>query len=323
LINADYKSPKKQRPRKKKHTKRDPKENFGELLQLDATPFDWFGIGKNYALHGAIDDNTGIVTALHMTENECLQGYTEITRDTLLNYGVPLSMYADKHTIFRSPKTSKNDEEGLDSNLTQYGKSLDELGVNIIFANSPQAKGKIERLWETLQSRLPVEFELQVIKTIEEANKYLKSTYLKMHNDKFAKPIKQSISVPWNTENNIDDILCVREERKLDNACTFSFKGKILRVIQKEDSYIPAKSKVTVLVNIRYGIRVQYEGLVYETVETTREKTSKTKNENTQQKTFIKPYLLHSTPEWKQIWHSQSYQDTLIFLHELFLEKAA
>jgi len=84
-----------------KHRRRKRKASAGEMLQIDATPYDWFDDGNNYALHGAIDDATGIITGLYMTQNECLQGYFEVMRHTILVFGVPLSAYSDKHTIFR------------------------------------------------------------------------------------------------------------------------------------------------------------------------------------------------------------------------------
>ena len=171
LKEAGIESPKKHR-KTVKHRRRKRKARAGELLQIDATPFDWLSIGIPFALHGSIDDATGKLTGLYMTQNECLQGYFEVSRQTILGFGVPLSMYSDKHTIFRSPLTGKKEELGEEANLTQFGRALAELGVNIIHAHSPQAKGRIERVWNTLQSRLPVEFRLAGVSTIEEANRF-------------------------------------------------------------------------------------------------------------------------------------------------------
>ena len=175
LKEGGIESPKKHR-KTKTHRRRKRRACPGELIQIDATPYDWFCDGTQRTLHGSIDDATGQVTGLYLTENECLQGYFEITRQTVTNYGTPLSMYSDRHTIFRSPLTDKKAEAGEEANLTQFGRALAELGVNIIHAHSPQAKGRIERLWDTLQSRLPVEFRIRGITAVEEANIFLPGT---------------------------------------------------------------------------------------------------------------------------------------------------
>ena len=187
-----------QSPKKHKHTvkhrRRKRKGLAGELIQIDATPYDWFRNGEILALHGGIDDATGQITGLYLSQNECLQGYFEITEQTCLNFGIPLSMYSDKHTIFRSPITDKKKEAGEEANHTQFGRALAELGINIIHANSPQAKGRIERLWETLQSRLPVEFSIKGITTIEAANEFLRDVFIPIFNERFAVPVEDSLN---------------------------------------------------------------------------------------------------------------------------------
>lgn len=162
LTKAGFKIPKKHRKTMLHHRrKRMPKE--GLLIQMDATPFEWFGGNEQFALHGAIDDATGKIVGLYICKNECLQGYLETTRQMLFDYGIPVSIYADRHTIFRSPKADKvSIEEQLKGKLineTQFGRAMSELGVTIIPARSAQDKGRVERLWETLQSRLPIEFQ--------------------------------------------------------------------------------------------------------------------------------------------------------------------
>lgn len=145
LSEAGIKSPKKQR-KPKKHRRRKRMSQSGLLVQIDATPFDWFGDGQMYALHGAIDDATGKVLGLYLCKNECLHGYLEMSRQMLLSHGVPVSLYSDKHTIFRSPKTDKLSIEeqlaGKKVNHTQFSRAMQELGISIIYARSPQAKGR-------------------------------------------------------------------------------------------------------------------------------------------------------------------------------------
>ncbi len=160
LKEAGIRSPKTRRQRKRGKKRRERKAHPGELLQIDATPYEWFNTPLKYALHGAIDDASGKITGLYMTQNECLFGYEEMMRCCCLKFGVPQSVYSDKHTIFRSPKTGKltveEEIQGKTINLTQFGRAMHELGIDIIYANSPEAKGRVERMWQTLQSRLPV-----------------------------------------------------------------------------------------------------------------------------------------------------------------------
>lgn len=159
LKNAGVKSPLKKKGSKRTN-RRKRKPHPGQMIQVDATPYEWFGGNVKYALHGAIDDATGEIVGLYMTQNECLFGYFEMMRQCCLDFGVPQSVYSDRHTIFLSPKACKLSVEeminGKTVNLTQFGRAMHELGVDMIYAHSPQAKGRVERLWSTLQSRLPI-----------------------------------------------------------------------------------------------------------------------------------------------------------------------
>jgi hypothetical protein len=152
------------------------------LVQIDASPHEWIIGGELFTLHGAIDDATGEILALFFTPNECMEGYFEIIRQIVKNYGIPMSLYCDRHTIFVSPNDGKLSIEdqlkGKTVNLTQFGRAMEELGITIIKANSPQAKGRIEKLWDTLQSRLPVEFKIRGIDTMEAYMPFYRSLLL-------------------------------------------------------------------------------------------------------------------------------------------------
>ena len=145
LTAAGIKSPKKRR-RFKLHRRRKRKAQEGLLIQMDASLFNWLGDGNNYTLHGAIDDATGKIVGLYMIKNECLQGYFKTTRQMILNHGIPISIYSDRHAIFLSTKASKltiEDElEGKVCNDTQFGRAMKELGITIIYARSAQARAE-------------------------------------------------------------------------------------------------------------------------------------------------------------------------------------
>ena len=324
LKGAGIDSPKKRR-NTVKHRRRKRKARSGELLQLDATPYDWFETGIRQALHASIDDATGQLTGLYMTENECLHGYFSVMRQTIQGFGVPLSAYSDKHTIFRSPLTEKKAELGEEANLTQFGRALAELGIELIHAHSPQAKGRVERLWETLQSRLPVEFKLKGITTIEEANRFLSEEYLQMFNNRFAVESEaESIFVPYTHRENIDDILCVKEVRKTDNAGSFSFKGQRFKVLDEGYPLIPAKAEIEVLVTLHDAIRVRYKDRVYGTALNTNVEIKRVSSRKSiAAERQVKPHLRHSSDEWKRIWHFENYAESLAFIYEILFKNAA
>ena len=172
LTGAGIKSPKKKK-RKRTHHYRKRMDCPGAMVQLDASPYAWLS-KQETSLHGVMDDASGDILGLYMCGQECLEGYFEITRQMIDGNGIPLSIYCDKHTILLNPKKDKlsiqDQLEGKTEPHTQFSAAMDELGINMIPAGSPQAKGRIERLWQTLQDRLVQEFALNKIKDIDSAN---------------------------------------------------------------------------------------------------------------------------------------------------------
>lgn len=328
LKNSGIQSPKKKKMRKRTH-RRARRTHPGSLIQIDATPFEWFGGNQKFALHGAIDDATGQVVGLYMTQNECLLGYLEMMRQCCLDFGVPQSLYSDNHTIFRSPKTGKLSVEemiaGKTVNLTQFGRSMHELGIDLIFAKTPQAKGRIERLWDTLQSRLPVEFAIRNIKTISEANEFLEKEYRTLLNQNFSVSSEgESLYVPLKEGVEIDEILCIKHKRKTDNAGAFSFKNRCFQILDKGFPIISARREIEVLINPRYGIRISYKGKTYDTIRYVKPQRKDTKTSTSVPKKVVNsvtPHLKHSSEEWRKIWWQEDYNTSLKFLYELFFEK--
>lgn len=267
LRNAGIKSPKRHR-KTKLHHRRKRKECEGMMLQADGTPFDWFGDGQKYSLHGFVDDATGKITGLYMCKNECLLGYLEVLRQTLENYGIPISLYPDKYSVFFPPKkvndhiTIEEQLNGREKGITQFGRIVEELGIEMFPASSPQAKGRIERLWETLQSRLTTEFRINNIKTIEEANIFLIG-YIKKYNSKFAieATSKKNVFLKLPKRYNLDELLCVRFERTIDNAGVFSINNSKFQIL---DNSLPPKSKVQIYISQKIGMRVKSNNKVYD-----------------------------------------------------------
>ena len=268
------KSPRKHRP-PKPHRTRERKPQEGLLLQMDASPHEWLP-GIRCSLHGAIDDARGNITGLYFCENECLNGYYEVKRQTILEYGLPVSVYVDRHTIFKAPSNARltiyDELEGKTLAYTQFSRAMQELSVGIIYAYSPQAKGRIERLWGTLQDRLVLELRLAGIKSIKEANAFLPG-FIKRFNARFAVVPRepQSAYRPLEEDINIDYILCRKETRKASQGSTFSFGGQIYQLSKNNQVVpLPNKTAITVLTSPRFGMRAEYKGGVYQVKKTVR-----------------------------------------------------
>ena len=255
---------------KSNHRLRARRDCLGELIQADGTPYDWFGTGKRYTLHGLIDDATSKIVGLYLCEHECLFGYLEATRQMLENYGIPAELYPDKYSVFFPSSKQKYklsiEEElaGKTISTTQYGAIMHQLGVDMHAAPTSEAKGRIERLWNTLQDRLPIEFALAGIKTIEEANAFL-SKYIEKFNKQFSIEPKSSENkfCPVPDYLNLDLLLSMKFTRKLDRGGTFSIRGHKFQVL---DSRITTGTKVNIYMSNKIGIIVCHNNKDYKAI---------------------------------------------------------
>jgi transposase len=177
------------RPRQYR-ARRERRARMGALVQVDASPFAWLQRrGPTLHLHGAIDDATGTVLALHFRPAEDLHGYTTILQTIARTYGLPVALYGDRLNVFlRNDKhwTLAEQLRGT-QDPTHFGRMLEALGIGFIAARSPQAKGRVERLWQTLQDRLVCELRLQGITTGEAANAFL-PRFIVDYNRRFTRP---------------------------------------------------------------------------------------------------------------------------------------
>lgn len=223
----------KRRPRR--HRSRERRTQSGMLWQTDATAYAWLGeAAGSFALHAAIDDATGVVVGAAFMPHECADGYVRAICEGIERYGVPLGLYSDRHAIFRSPKERPTLEQELDGeqvSLSNFGKALAELHIEHIMASTPQAKGRIERLWETLQDRLPVEFRLLRVSRIEDANKVLPDLIAR-HNEKYSVPPAETVTAyaPLDPKIRLDHVFALRDIRKVSSGGSISYKGS---------SYVP------------------------------------------------------------------------------------
>lgn len=266
LNNAGYMSPKAHKPtkEKKKHLPRPERPREGELVQLDGCKHDWFMNGRPTCIHGCIDDATHKVTSLYMAENECLMGYQQNIRQTRdAMGGFPLAVYTDRSAIFFTTKanlekaTIEEQLQGYEKKPTQWQKMCNTLNIETIAALSPQAKGRIERLWETLQGRLPYIFRYKGISTIQEANGFLKD-YVKTFNKMFSVEPAESVKA-WHREAVADDdfLFSVRSEHTAKANGTFIYHGEKFRV------NLPFK-KFTLCISETLGVKAYYNGRYYD-----------------------------------------------------------
>ena len=160
---------------------RDRLDRKGEMMQMDGSPHDWFeGRADKCSLIYTVDDATGEIMVARFEPTETMWGYFELMSDHIKTYGRPIALYTDKHSIFKINRKDAISGDGV----TQFGRAMDALDIKLIFANSPQAKGRIERMNQTLQDRLVKELRLQKISTPEEANAFLPS-FIKSFNSRF------------------------------------------------------------------------------------------------------------------------------------------
>ena len=222
-----------QKRKKRPHRQwRQRKACFGEMIQIDGSEHDWFeGRGPECVFMGYIDDATGKPFGRFYAYEGTLPAMGSF-KCYIKEYGIPVSLYLDKHTTYKSTqKPSLEDDLNNLAPLSQFGRALEELGVNIIYAGSPQAKGRIERLFKTFQNRLIKEMRLKGIKSIAEANKFL-AYYLPIYAKRFAvKPTNDvDLHRPIPEGINLDKILCIKTKRVLRKDFTIAHNGKLYQI---------------------------------------------------------------------------------------------
>jgi hypothetical protein len=241
------------------HQQRKRRARYGELVQIDGSPHDWFeGRGNRCNLLVYIDDATGR-TFGKFTEVESTTSYMDITREYITRFGKPRSFYSDKHSIFRI-----NHKNCLKDNLkSQFGRALKELNIELICANSPQAKGRVERANSVLQDRLVKELRLANISTIEEANKFLEETkYWDKHNSLFSVQAtsKENAHRELQSSEVLEDILCSKSLRKVSKNFELQYENIIYQISPEDHSRGLRHAYVTVLEKADGTICLEYQG---------------------------------------------------------------
>lgn len=289
----------------KAHPSRPRKKYMGELLQMDASEHVWFGKEKTH-LHAAIDDCTGRIVGAYFDTQETLNGYYTITRQLIESYGIPYEIRTDNRTIFMERKNEGNPDQ---RSLVQYRYACQTLGIKLDTTSIPQAKGRIERLFGTLQDRMIKEMRLQNIQTIEEANRFL-IDYIPIYNQQFAlfnlNPNMNVFEKP-SSNMNLDYILARFSYRKIQHGHAIKYHHQYYRLLDKEGQVklLRPKTDILVIETMKHELYASYEDQVFY-LEAIPRHESHSKNfdllqaKSKPRKTYIPPM---SHP-----WKSQSYQ---------------
>lgn len=246
----------KRRRAKRVHLPRERRAALGELVQIDGSHHDWFeGRSAKCCLIAFIDDATGRVLGAQFFEQETTQGYFAVLHALVQRLGVPLALYSDRHGIF-----TKSDPE--DAKPTQFERALLQLDIEPICARSPQAKGRVERLFQTLQDRLCKAMRLAGIDTIDAANNWL-SEYLREHNRRFAVAPRQAQDMlrPWpGSTQALADICSMHHQRQLSAQGACKFEGSILQLLPGQAHAPKARAMVNIAQHGDGSLHLSYRG---------------------------------------------------------------
>ena len=251
------------------HSLRPPAPRRGILVIIDGTPHDWFQNGLKQSLHLAVDDATNEMIAGWFMATECRVGFCHMLKTILIKHGIPENLYSDKHTILKSP---------IDGNLTQFGRMCKELGINMIFAETPQAKGKVEKANDTVQGRLLNDIKRFNITSVEQLNIWFNDFYIGYLNKKFAYPPLEEDTefIPLPEDINLDNIFCLKVDRKILNGNCVSYDNYYYIPVDEFNNSVPMYkgSSVEVWIDVfdKSKVRIFKDNIIYHTTSIKRDK---------------------------------------------------
>ena len=263
LVNAGENSPRRRRPPKHRvRRQRMPRE--GMLIQVDGSYHRWLGKdGPQFTLLLAIDDATGIVVNALFCELENTHSYFLLMWGLIRNCGIPIALYADRHAVFKYTPPSE-----AAAAPTQFSRAMDELGIQLIFARSPQAKGRVERMAGTFQDRLVTELRLAEAATIDDANRVL-ADFLPRFNQRFRVPPQHTETAyrVLDPQMCLDTTLCLKYRRRVGRDNTVKYRWRTLQLLPGTDRPSYAGAVVDVLEGLDGQLAVQHEGQIISTQE--------------------------------------------------------
>jgi len=241
------------RKRSPYRSKRPRKCRFGDMWQLDGSYHDWFeGRAAYCSLIAIVDDATSAIIGLQFHNREATRAVMATLKEAFQHIGAPRTLYTDQHSIYRMPNRAAR-ERGEKSELE---KACAKLGITVVHANSPQAKGRVERKFRVLQDHLVKELTLRRISTIEEANTYLRTVFIAEHNKAYAVAplITENGHLPI-TDFNLDEILTVNTTRILKKDWTLSYKDKLYQLHKDQPIAISPGDTILVRSYLDYSLK--------------------------------------------------------------------
>jgi hypothetical protein len=284
--------------RRKRHphrSQRPRRSHFGELLQMDGSHHDWFEQrAPRCCLMNLVDDATGITLA-SLAEEETTQAAMLLLWQWIERYGIPAAIYTDKKSLYVSPTDPAQE-------ATQFGRACQQLGIRIIRAHSPQAKGGVERSHAVYQDRLVKEFRLRQIASVEQGNGLLKEEFIKQLNERFARQAKQASDYHRSLEGyDLKAIFSLEQERKVSQDWLVRYGNETYR-LKPLSGYSPSQGRVLVKQYLDGSLHFVYRGseLGYEKI--SEEEKQKEKKVNPSRKAS-KPSAKHP---WRKAWSSKA-----------------
>lgn len=258
MVAAEIWRTKKQKARHREWRER--KECLGEMIQFDGSDHDWLE-GRNKkmkrcTLLAHIDDAAGKLMGAVFAKNESLREVFKAAKKYLLTHGKPVALYIDRHSIYKKSQRSMLDR----ASLTQFERAMEELNIEVIHARSPQAKGRVERLFGTLQDRLIKEMRLRGISDLESANQFLEDFFIADFNRRFAKEPKRKVNLHRRVnlqKENLDQILSRQETRFVNNDFTLQYKSKIFQLEKSQPTLVLRRDKVIIEERMNGEIKIR------------------------------------------------------------------
>lgn len=273
--------------RKKKYPKhrqwREPSSREGQMIQFDTSDHDWLeGRGPKLYLIGDVDDATSKVLGAKFVLSDGVRQNMEVFKGIVKKRGIPMSVYVDLDSNFKTTR-----HQGMEYRIkgvypsTQFARALEELGIRMIYAYSPQAKGRVERKFGVFQDRLCSELRLYNISSLEQANCYLKEEFIPKHNRRFSRPAKETGSAYRALPKGLrlKDIFCLKEQRTVTGDNTISYKGKVYQILPNEYRISFVKAKVLVHEHLDGSVHIFYQDKKLKHKQIPKQKTKQKENE--------------------------------------------
>jgi hypothetical protein len=250
------------RQRKQPHRQwRERKPCFGEMVQLDGSHHDWFeGRGPKCVLMVMVDDATNRMDCRFFEEETTRASY-EVLEGWIKKHGLPGSLYVDRDSIYRCEGVASIAEQLAGKEpQTQFGRAMEQLGIKLLLANSPQAKGRVERMNGTLQDRLVKEMRLAGINDMESANRFLVGKYLRAFNRRFARAAAQPLDAHRKNAKPLQEVLSWETERVVQGDWTVACEGKRYQLDQQHEALSLVRRKVIVRTQRNGRVQLVYRG---------------------------------------------------------------